>query len=56
MGDDQQQELIQTACETALTFVHEHYYKRVDEKRHIIGKLYLDTATMSYNGTKIAGT
>ena len=42
------------ACSTAETFVN-LYYDRVDSKRHLIGKLYLDTAKMSWNGNMLEG-
>ena len=42
------------ACSTAETFVN-LYYERVDSKRHLIGKLYLDTAKMSWNGNMLEG-
>ena len=42
------------ACSTASEFV-QLFYDRLDTKRHIIGKLYLDTATVAWNGNKIEG-
>ena len=37
------------------TELHPQYYERVDAKRHLIGKLYLDTAKMSWNGNMLEG-
>lgn len=42
------------ACETAEQFI-KTFYDRLDTKRHLIGKLYLDTAVISWNGNKIQG-
>ncbi len=40
------------ACSTAETFAN-LYYDRMDGKRHIVGKLYLDSAVLSWNGNKV---
>ena len=43
------------ACSTAETFVHLFYDKMDTTKRTQIGKLYMDTATVSWNGHRIGG-
>ncbi len=40
------------ACSTAETFAR-LYYDRMDSKRHLVGKLYLDSAVLSWNGNKV---
>ena len=47
---------IEEACEAAAKFV-EIYYDRLDNtaKRHTVSKMYLDNATVSWNGNKIEG-
>ena len=42
------------ACDTAETFVR-LYYDRIDTKRHVMEKLYLGTAVLSWNGNKVEG-
>lgn len=42
------------ACATAEDFV-KLFYDRLDQKRHALAKLYLDNATLSWNGNKIEG-
>ena len=51
-GDKKAQ--IDLACSTAETFC-KVYYDKMDNKRHTISKLYLDTATTSWNGNKVEG-
>ena len=48
------QEKIKQSMETAEKFSN-IYYKKVDQERHAIDKLYLDTATMTWNGNCIEG-
>ena len=43
------------ACSTAETFVHLFYDKMDTTKRNQIGKLYMDTASVSWNGNRIDG-
>ena len=45
---------IETACTTAEEFCT-LFYDKMDNKRHTIDKLYLDTATLSWNGNKVDG-
>ena len=45
---------IENACSTAEEFC-KNFYDRIDNKRHTIDKLYLSTATLSWNGNKIEG-
>jgi len=45
---------IENACSTAEEFC-KNFYDRIDNKRHTIDKLYLGTATLSWNGNKIEG-
>ena len=40
------------ACHTAETFA-KLFYDRMDAKRHVVGKLYLDSAVLSWNGNKV---
>ena len=42
------------ANSTAETFVN-LFYERLDTKRHIVGKLYLDSAVLAWNGNKVEG-
>ncbi len=42
------------AISTAETFV-EHFYGRMDTKRHAVDKLYLDRAVVAWNGNKLEG-
>ena len=53
MGEEKKAKYEQ-ACSTAAEFT-ELYYDRMDTKRHLIGKLYLDTASAFWNGNKIDG-
>ena len=46
---------IENACSTAEEFC-KNFYDRVDNKRHTIEKLYLPTATLSWNGNKVEGS
>ena len=45
---------IDDACKTAEEFVN-IYYDKMDTKRHTIGKIYLETATLAWNGNKVDG-
>ena len=51
---DERTAALNNACTTAEQFI-DLYYERIDAKRHTINKLYLDNATMSWNGNKITG-
>ena len=44
----------ESACATAEQFIT-LYYERMDTKRHVLSKLYLDTATASWNGHSLKG-
>ena len=46
--------LIENACSTAEEFC-KNFFDRIDNKRHTIEKLYLPTATLSWNGNKVEG-
>lgn len=46
--------LIDEACRTAKAFV-DRYYDKVDSKRPTLSKIYLDAATLSWNGNRIDG-
>merc|ERR1712061_768494 len=46
--------LIENACTTAEEFC-KNFFDRIDNKRHTIEKLYLPTATLSWNGNKVEG-
>ncbi|CAB4066761.1 unnamed protein product [Lepeophtheirus salmonis] len=54
MGDDPKKSAVELATGTAQQFM-KLYYERMDTNRHKIGKIYLDNATMSWNGTKQEG-
>ena len=45
---------IDLACSTAENFC-KLFYDKMDNKRHTISKMYLDTATASWNGNKVEG-
>ena len=45
---------IENACSTAEEFC-KIFFEKMDNKRHTIEKLYLDTATMSWNGNRVEG-
>ena len=45
---------IDEACKTAEEFV-DIFYDKMDSKRQTIGKMYLETATLAWNGNKIDG-
>jgi NTF2-related export protein 1/2 len=45
---------IDEACKTAEEFVN-IYYDKMDSKRQTIGKMYLETATLAWNGNKVDG-
>ena len=45
---------IENACSTAEEFC-KNFFERIDNKRHTIEKLYLESATLSWNGNKIEG-
>ena len=51
---DNKKQLIDQACRTAKEFL-DHYYMKVDSKRHTVAKTYLETATLSWNGNRIDG-
>jgi hypothetical protein len=46
--------LVGQACETAEKFVR-LYYDKFDKQRHLTAKLYLDTASLTWDGTTISG-
>ena len=46
---------IENACTTAEEFC-KNFFDRYDNKRHTIEKLYLDSATLSWNGNKVDGS
>lgn len=46
---------IDDACKTAEEFVN-IFYDKIDNKRHTIGKIYLETATLAWNGNKVEGS
>ena len=46
---------IENACTTAEEFC-KNFFDRYDNKRHTIEKLYLDSATLSWNGNKVEGS
>ncbi len=48
------QDKIKESVETADKF-SQIFYKKLDMERHAIDKLYLDTATLSWNGNCIEG-
>lgn len=52
-NDERQKKVIQ-ACITAEEFT-KHYFDRIDTRRHTIGKLYLDSANLFWNGNKMTG-
>jgi NTF2-related export protein 1/2 len=45
---------IDDACKTAEEFVN-IFYEKMDLKRQTIGKMFLETATLAWNGNKIDG-
>ena len=47
--DEEMRDKIQQAIKTAETF-STIYYKKMDSERHNMDKLYLDTATLAWNG------
>jgi NTF2-related export protein 1/2 len=51
---DNKKEMIDQACRTAKEFL-DHYYVKVDSKRHTVAKTYLETATLSWNGNRVDG-
>ena len=51
-GDKKAQ--IDLACSTAENF-SKLFYDKMDNKRHTIAKMYLETATASWNGNKVDG-
>eukprot|EP00096_Caligus_rogercresseyi_P003487 TRINITY_DN1657_c0_g1_i1.p1 TRINITY_DN1657_c0_g1~~TRINITY_DN1657_c0_g1_i1.p1 ORF type:complete len:139 (-),score=54.81 TRINITY_DN1657_c0_g1_i1:209-625(-) len=54
MSEDAKKSAIELATSTAEQFM-KLYYERLDTNRHKIGKIYLDNATMSWNGSKNDG-
>ena len=48
------QDKLKESVETADKF-SQIFYKKLDMERHAIDKLYLDTATLSWNGNCIEG-
>ena len=52
-GDKKAQ--IDLACSTAENF-SKLFYDKMDNKRHTIAKMYLETATASWNGNKVDGS
>ena len=53
VGDKKAQ--IDLACSTAENF-SKLFYDKMDNKRHTIAKMYLETATASWNGNKVDGS
>ena len=47
--DEEMRDKIQQAAETFSTI----YYKKMDSERHNMDKLYLDTATLAWNGNPV---
>jgi NTF2-related export protein 1/2 len=45
---------IDDACKTAEEFVN-IFYDKMDSKRQTIGKMYLETASLAWNGNKVDG-
>ncbi|GLH07300.1 NTF2-related export protein [Gryllus bimaculatus] len=45
---------VEQACRTAEEFI-KHYYEGLDRRRNVMSRLYLDTATLLWNGNGIAG-
>ncbi len=54
MTESEKKSLIDQACITAKEFI-DRYYEKVDSKRQVISKSYLETATLSWNGNRIDG-
>ncbi|XP_051163495.1 NTF2-related export protein [Leptopilina boulardi] len=52
--EDEIREKIDQACRTGEEFT-KVYYESLDKRRHLISKLYLDTATMIWNGNGVDG-
>ena len=50
--DEEMRDKIQQAIKTAETF-STIYYKKMDSERHNMDKLYLDTATLAWNGNPV---
>jgi len=46
---------IDLACSTAENF-SKLFYDKMDNKRHTIAKMYMETATASWNGNKVEGS
>ena len=46
--------IIDEACRTAKAFI-DRFYDKVDSKRPTLAKIYLDAATLSWNGNRIDG-
>jgi len=53
-SSDAKKALEAQACETAEQFVN-IFYEKMDSKRHALGKHYLPSATVSWNGNKVEG-
>ena len=51
-GTDDKKAAIDLACSTAENF-SKLFYDKMDNKRHTISKMYLETATASWNGNKV---
>ena len=50
--DEEMRDKIQQAIKTTETF-STIYYKKMDSERHNMDKLYLDTATLAWNGNPV---
>ncbi|XP_032832752.1 NTF2-related export protein 2 [Petromyzon marinus] len=46
--------VVDQACRAAEEFVC-IYYETIDKRRHVLTKLYLETATLVWNGTAVTG-
>jgi len=54
-GSEDKKAAIDLACSTAENF-SKLFYDKMDNKRHTIAKMYLETATASWNGNKVEGS
>lgn len=54
MADDDAVQKINQAVSTAETF-SELFYKKIDQERHSIDKMYYENASLSWNGNSIEG-
>ena len=54
MADDEEIQKINQAVSTAETFSH-LYYKKLDQERHTIDKMYHENANMAWNGNAVDG-